>query len=120
MRKECICDFEGSMEELAAGPAAGEVHRLRTPRPPRSSSTCDLMSSAQCRGQGGRESWGESRLPFDATRPPVKGDINKTLVSSSRLAAKTGIPDNCQSRQSQREFKNFQVRAIFHIECTPM
>ena len=65
------------MEKLAAEPAAGEEHKLRTPRLPRSSFTCDLMSSAQCRGQGGRESWGESRLPFDATRPFVKGDINK-------------------------------------------
>ena len=31
MRRDCICDFEGSMEELAAGPAAGEVYKLRTP-----------------------------------------------------------------------------------------
>ena len=49
------------MEKLAAEPAAGEEHKLRTPRLPMSSFTCDLMSSAQCRGQGGRERAGKSQ-----------------------------------------------------------
>ena len=85
MRRDCICDFEGSMEELAAGPAAGEVHKLRTPRPPRSSSTCDLMSSAQCRGQGGRERSGESQGSHST--PP---DLLSKVISTKLLCHPRG------------------------------